>query len=146
MTRLHFLTRLEYLLAIPQSVYAYAFSSVAPSGQTLNIISNNAKVVYPGLGSSYWTGYSKPTGNLEIPATVTYGGNTYTVTAINQYAFSNCIGLTSVTIPDSVTIIEIGAFQGCSGLISMTIGNSVINIGVDAFRGCSALTTPNTYW
>ena len=44
-------------------------------------------------------------------------------------AFSECSGLTSVTIPDSVTSIGDGAFSGCSGLTSVTIPDSVTSIG-----------------
>ena len=38
------------------------------------------------------------------------------ITCIEQYAFSGCTGLTSVTIPDSVTSIGYEAFSGCTGL------------------------------
>ena len=52
------------------------------------------------------TGYvTKPTGILDIPATVTYGGTTYSVTSIGKQAFYECGGITSVTIPDGVTAI-----------------------------------------
>ncbi|MDE6051459.1 MAG: leucine-rich repeat domain-containing protein, partial [Paramuribaculum sp.] len=54
--------------------------------------------------------------------------------------FWDCTGLTSVTIPNSVTSIERNAFEGCSGLTSVTIPNSVTSIGYEAFKGCSGLT------
>jgi len=50
-----------------------------------------------------------------------------------------CSGLTTVTIPNSITSIGNYAFSGCSGLKSITIGNSVISIGNYAFWGCSGL-------
>ena len=56
-------------------------------------------------------------------------------------AFSYCSGLTSVSIPNSVTSIENSAFFGCSGLTSITIPNSVTSIGYDAFYNCSGLTS-----
>ena len=83
-------------------------------------------------------GYS---GKVVIPKTVTYGGKDYNVTSIGEWAFSNCSGLTSVTIPNSVTSIGWYAFSGCSGLTSVTIPNSVTSIGESAFYGCSGLTS-----
>ena len=42
-------------------------------------------------------------------------------TTIADYAFSDCSGLTSITIPDSVTTIGFGAFEGCSSLESIVL-------------------------
>ena len=61
------------------------------------------------------------------------------VTSIGEYAFSDCTGLTSITIPDSVTSIGICAFQSCTGLTSVKIGNAVTVIETEAFWGCTGL-------
>ena len=63
------------------------------------------------------------------------------MTSIGSSAFFGCSGLTSVTIPNSVTYIGLYTFYGCSGLTSITIPNSVTSIGVEAFAGCSGLTS-----
>ena len=63
------------------------------------------------------------------------------VTVIPSYGFYNCTGLTSVTIPDSVTSIGERAFRGCTGLTSITIPDSVTSIGAWAFWRCSGLTS-----
>ena len=63
------------------------------------------------------------------------------VTEIGRFAFRNCSGLTSLTIPSSVTEIGGYAFWGCSGLTSLTIPSSVTWIGESAFLGCSGLTS-----
>ena len=81
----------------------------------------------------------KPSGTLNIPATVTRNGIEYSVTSIGNYAFDGCSNLQSVTIPNSVTSIGNSAFKGCSRLQSLTIPKSVTSIGNYAFDGCSNL-------
>ena len=54
-------------------------------------------------------------------------------------AFKNCHGLTSVTIPNSVTSIGDWFFMNCSRLTSVSIPNSVKSIGKYAFNNCSSL-------
>ena len=88
---------------------------------------------------------SKPIGNLSIPESVTFGGISYPVTSIGDEAFSNCSGLTSVSIPNSITSIGEGAFYECSGLTSITIPNSVTSIDYKAFYDCRGLTRIDTY-
>ena len=66
--------------------------------------------------------------------------NTEGITSIGNWAFRDCSGLTSVTIPDSVKSIGDGAFEHCTGLTSVTIGDSVTSIGRMAFN-CPLLNT-----
>ena len=65
------------------------------------------------------------------------------VTSIGGSAFYGCTGLTSVTIPNSVTSIGYKTFSGCRGLTSITIPNSVTSIGKSAFSFCTSLTSVN---
>ena len=72
---------------------------------------NEVEVTYRG---AYIDSYSKEySGRVDIPSSVTYNGVTYRVTSIGSSAFQDCTVLTSVTIPNSVTIIRNGAFYGC---------------------------------
>ncbi len=82
-------------------------------------------------------------GTIIIPETVTYDHKKYSVVGICDDAFYNCSGLTSVTIPNSVTLIGNNAFYYCTKLTSVTIGNSVTAIGNYAFNNCSGLTSIN---
>ena len=85
-------------------------------------------------GSHYSNEYS---GNVVIPSSVVYNGNTYPVTSIGGSAFSECSGLTSVTIPNSVTSIGNYAFSGCSGLTSIIVENG--NPKYDSRDNCNAI-------
>ena len=87
-------------------------------------------------GDERWFFSDEYFGSVTIPETVTYNGNTYSVTSIGSSAFYDCSGLTSVIIPNSVTNIGSEAFSACSGLTSVTIPNSVTSIGSYAFREC----------
>lgn len=101
-------------------------------------------------------------GDIVVPASVTYQGETYTVTTIGDYAFSDYDeNLTSVTLPESITTLKSYAFDGTvltelvipnsvktigsnvfeySALKKISIGSGVESIGGNAFLKCDALT------
>lgn len=62
-------------------------------------------------------------------------------TQIPNYAFQDCIDLTSVEFPSTLQTIGNYAFQRCSKLTSVDIPSSVTSIGSSAFQGCSGLTS-----
>ena len=100
------------------------FSAVCESGQTLyyKVTSNNEPyTVEITSETSSFPNYSEmPYGNLDIPSSITHNSKIYSVTSIGKEAFSNCRGLTSVTISNSVTNIGDLAFNGCWGLKKLT--------------------------
>ena len=61
--------------------------------------------------------------------------------AIPRDAFYYCSSLTSIIIPNNVTMIGVDTFMDCSSLTSITLGNSVTSIGIRAFLGCKSLTS-----
>ena len=68
-------------------------------------------------------------GSIEIPSSIVIKEVEYKIERIGDYAFYDCSGLTSITIPNSVTSIGESAFIFCSSLTSITIPNSVTSIG-----------------
>ena len=98
-------------------------------------VDKTCKITYR---NTYYNSYS---GTIDIPSTVDYENETYTVIGIGYKAFYGCSRLTSVTIPNSVTEIGDNAFYDCSRLTSVTIPNSVTEIGDNAFYDCLDLTS-----
>ena len=128
----------------------YDFTAICETGQKLyyKIIDEEkhwVMMVAPNGDNEHgWDGIgiTKPEGDITLPETVTHAGTSYTVTAIGNYAFNRCYGLTgSLTIPNSVKSIGNKAFEYCSNFTgSLTIGNSVTSIGNDAFYQCTNFT------
>lgn len=85
-------------------------------------------------------GYKQYTGNVVIPSTIEYEGNTYKVTEIDTYAFMGCSELTAVELPNGLITIGFGAFDGCTGLTIINIPSTVTTIKKWAFRDCPGLT------
>ena len=90
------------------------------------------------------SGYPNYRDAVIIPNTVTYNDITYTVASIGRWAFDDCMFLTSITIPSSVTTIEQCAIMHCSKLISIIVesGNTIY----DSRDNCNAIieTATNT--
>lgn len=96
----------------------------------------------------------KPVGDLEISGSISRDYlahmrySLFDVISIDDAAFAECTGLTSVTIPDRVKSIGENAFYGCEGLTSVKIGEigaDLVNIGKNAFYGCVNVTEIHCY-
>lgn len=131
------------LLLVPVCANAY---DAEINGIYYNFL-NRSKVakVVNDKWESWWTESSSGqtpsyTGDIEIPATVEYEGTTYTVTAIEDYAFY-WSKVTSVTLPETITSIGAYAFYYCTSISGLTLPASVTSIGKSAFYHCSSLTS-----
>lgn len=136
---------LGVLLALPGIARDFTYEY---EGQTLTytVLDEEAKTCRTKDGAYYYgSGKTVPgnkvSGELIIPAVVKDNDTEYTVTSIGFYAFAECSGLTSVSIPNTVETIEYRAFIGCTGLTSVTIPHSVTSMDVGAFSGCTGLTS-----
>lgn len=105
---------------------------------TYTVVSGKAKI-YKGEWSAAIR--TSTTGAITIPSSL----GDCPVANIGDYAFYSCSGLTSVTIPSSVTGIGDSAFYNCSGLTSVTLPDSVVSIGDSAFKDCSGLADTNGF-
>ena len=103
---------------------------------TSDIVNKDGYLFYTYDNVNYLLSYVGTKTNLTLPAD--YNGQNY---KIYKYAFDGCSGLTSVTIPSSVTSIGSGTFRGCKGLTSISIPDSVTEIGSTAFKYCRGLTS-----
>ena len=119
------------LCCMPLSAHEFAVNGIY-----YNITSSTVKTVEVTYrGSEVDSYHNEYTGDVYIPASVTYNGSTYNVIGIGENAFVGCSGLSSVTISNGVTSIGPFAFAGCSGLSAVSVPSSVTSLGSDAFRG-----------
>ena len=135
----------------------FDFSAVCETGQTLYYIitdeeQKTVKVTHPNQPlyptGFWWEGCEMPQGTLNLPSTVIYEGETYTVTAIDDNAFFECDGLTgTLVIPGSITDVGDHSFYACTGLQAVELQEGVTTIWHRAFQSCSgiaSITLPNT--
>jgi uncharacterized repeat protein (TIGR02543 family) len=113
--------------------YALTVDAVPLPTATVGGVTYEADPANPAAGATI-TSYVAPGGastELTIPSTVVVDGVTYPVTGIGARAFEN-MGLTSVTLPDSVVTIGDSAFRR-NELTSITIPASVTTLDYEAF-------------
>ena len=99
------------------------YNGYSTEGKLSTLDLSEAKIVKGG--DSYYSGDNCYTSNDEI----------------GEYAFHDCSGLTSLTLPAGITSISDCAFEGCSGLTSLTLPAGITSIGSRAFYWCSGLTS-----
>ncbi len=111
------------------SFAANLVTTVTQNGITYSLYDDNTAYLGDGRDA---------TGDVTLPTVITYEGKDYTLTGIGYSAFWYA-NITSITIPNSVSIIGEDAFEDCKSLQSVTIGAFVQSIGKGAFKGCSNL-------
>ncbi len=117
--------------------------SVAINAAT--IYYNNVKYTTSGSKATVAKYDSKITdgiykGDIVIPEKFTDNGVEYTVVATGANAFKDCVELTSVIFPETLTNVGRATFSGCTALTNFPLSEKVDKIGTNAFEGCASIT------
>ena len=137
-------------------VWDYKNNNVADDGYTY-------RITVDGINYAIKNGEAKVVGtnvagDVNVPASIIYNGERYTVTSIGCAAFAcnaarspfemqTGFDMTGVNLPNTLKDIGMGAFFGCTSLESVEIPEGVTNIGWGAFARCASLESveiPNT--
>lgn len=125
--------------------------AVVPQGSFAEVycISNGISYEYPALVSGDWEYRIQEDGSVGIcgylgsETALTVPGllDGMTVSAIHAKAFRDNKFLSSVLLPEGVTLIAEQAFWGCSNLKTVTLPGTLAIIGDEAFGSCASLAS-----
>ena len=123
----------------------------------LSITGSGDMADYTSSSLAPWVADTAYVRSISIAKTITKIGNyafyqharctsvtfisTSTVSAIGDYAFKGCKGLTSISLPTSLLTIGTYAFQSCTGLTSISLPSKITSVGNYAYDGCSNATS-----
>lgn len=116
----------------------YGAFGLCPNLETIRLDERNPayilrdKVIFTADGTMLHTAAGAKAGAYAIPDTVT---------AIADYAFTDCEQLTEILIPNSIQSVGIWAFNGCSALTEATVPDSLETIPYRMFACCDNLKT-----
>lgn len=68
-------------------------------------------------------------GNIVIPQMVSYEGNEFRVTSLENECFYCCSNLTSVTLPKGITSLGDDCFGNCESLTNVTLPEGITSLG-----------------
>ena len=92
------------------------FFSISASAYDVMVDGIGYNIVTKVKTAEVTNGDNNYSGDVTIPETITVDNVVYNVTSIGHDAFWYCTGLTSITIPNSVTYIGQWAFLGCKNI------------------------------
>jgi riboflavin synthase alpha subunit len=115
-------------------LFIFAILPLAASAETVQVgdlwynLDDSAPVatVVSTQGESY-------SGNIVVPATIEYGGVTYTVTTIGENAFAQNEVVNSVVLSEGIQIIENSAFMQCNNMTWVELPSTITSIGYWSF-------------
>ena len=119
------------------NLQAIAVNEFTVGGLTYEVIDQTAKTV------EVINFTNELPNTATIPATVSYEGENYTVTAIAEWAFEKNETITEITISEGITSIGDYTFNKCVALTTVNIPASLTQMGDFVFNKCTALTAIN---
>lgn len=127
---------LVLMLIVAINTFAYDFES---NGIYYKILSK--KKCTCAVTNQSETSSKKYAGNIVIPSTVQDSdGVDYTVSAISDFAFQDCVKLQNVVLPNTIQSVGQQAFENCVLLQSIVLPKSVTTLGYYSFGACSSLS------
>ena len=104
---------------------------------------------YEGGASIVVMSYKGTAATVQLPASVTYNGKTYTAAnadfalggSTGATMFKNNTAVKKVLVPSGYYMIGADAFEGCANLEEVVVSKTVQSIGINAFLGCGKLKT-----
>ena len=115
--------------ALSASAYDMEIDGIYYTKLTLSTV----EVSYANISTADYSG------SVTIPNNVSVGIQGWTVRGIGYKAFGECRGLTSISLPGTLTYIDDLAFIRCTSLSEIQIPENVTRIGTNAFENCSSL-------
>lgn len=106
--------------------------SIDDPSDIINYLTYN---VYEGRGVYITDCDTLVTGDIVIPEKI----DGQTVKAICNSAFKDCSGITSISLPESISIIEESAFADCSALKEINIPKGIKTLKSHTFQNCKSL-------
>ena len=117
--------------------------NVNDGGDNLDILFENNRIYYSTLDNNTIPLNSEAFGvtmisntNQDGQGVLTFDGD---IKYIGDFAFKDCVSLTNITIPKSVSQIGDSAFEGCTNLREMILSEGLSRIGDGAFKNCCGL-------
>ena len=105
------------------------------------VLDEDAKTCQVGYLDGSWDKVAVDRETVKGPVTIPEKANNYTIVKVGKWALTGIYGMTSVTIPNTVTSIEDFAFRYCTGLTSFELPANVTYVGRYALSALNNVTS-----
>lgn len=135
------------------SVGDYTISIEVPDGSTIGLGNSSGGLgVFASTTSGYHAYGSRVLKKVEIGERTSFNNYSFTscynlksitipngITEFGTLNFNGCRSLSSITLPKNMRSIPTSCFQECYDLLSVSIPDGINTIGLTAFSGCKSL-------